>query len=115
MNQKKKNNTDYLHSLFDICSCKFIDRITCKCIKGRKIHWREWDFLQDQRKDRERLIGGVDKRVTGFWKDIEKRSEAKTRRNKNEEVRSDQIRESQAKKTQEFMDNENNCETGTLS
>ena len=62
---------DFLHSLFDICSCKCESREDCKCPKERKVPLREWEFLSDQRKDRNDqtfMIGHVDQTVTSKWK-----------------------------------------------
>lgn len=35
--------------LFDICFCKFTNKISCKCDKTRKIPDIEWPFIEDQR------------------------------------------------------------------
>ena len=58
---------DFLQNLFDICTCKCEDRVMCSCTKEKKIPKREWDFLMDQRQNREDqqfMIGRVDKKVT---------------------------------------------------
>ena len=47
---KPKKSRDFLHNLFDICTCKCEDRKHCTCPKERKIPQREWYFLMDQRK-----------------------------------------------------------------
>ena len=88
----KPSNNDFLHSLFDICSCKCESREDCKCPKDRKVALREWEFLTDQRKDRNDqsfMIGHVDKTVTSKWKAAEeKRKRRKTKwKGKKKELR----------------------------
>ena len=57
---KKEKVYNFLNCLFDIYSCKCVTRESCKCPKDKKVHPREWDFLMDQRSDRDKVIGEVD-------------------------------------------------------
>lgn len=54
--------------LFDICSCKCANRLSCNCDKTRKIPDIEWPFIEDQRSMRRMAIGNVDKKVTANLK-----------------------------------------------
>lgn len=59
--EKFKNNA---RRLFDICSCKCKNKLSCNCDKTRKIPDIEWPFIEDQRSIRKMAIGNVDKKVT---------------------------------------------------
>ena len=102
--KKKAKDTDLMHSLFDICSCKCSERATCKCPKERKVLASEWDFLQDQRADRNMTIGGVDKKVSEAWHNNDIRKEAFVKQAIVEEIRCDNMRKDRAEALTEFMD-----------
>lgn len=50
--------------LFDICSCKCLNKEACICEKSKKIATIEWAFIEDQRSSRKMAIGKVDKAIT---------------------------------------------------
>ena len=83
--KKKEKTGDFFHSLFDICPCKCLVRNKCKCPIDKKVSVLEWNFLLDQRSDRERFIAEVDKEVTEIWKEKEDRKDAQEKRNTEEE------------------------------
>lgn len=57
------NASEIMECLFDICSCKCVVRESCKC--NSKVPIKEWDFLCDQRTERQRFISSaVDKKTT---------------------------------------------------
>lgn len=56
-----KNDAD---RLFDICSCKCVDNSSCKCERLRKVPQNEVSFLNDQRNERQMVIGRVDIQLT---------------------------------------------------
>lgn len=103
---KKKKKTDYLQALFDICSCKCQSRDTCKCIKERKVPPREWDFLADQRNDRDKVIGDVDKKVTEAWQVLQDKKDALQNQVQEEEERCDQVRADRNKQIENFLEYE---------
>ena len=98
---KKEKVANFLHDLFDICSCECVTRESCKCPKDKKIHPREWEFLMDQRSDREKVTGEVDKEVTEKWKEAEEKKEA------DEEARCTEVRERRQAQLQDFFQCEN--------
>jgi hypothetical protein len=112
--KKKKKNTDYLQSLFDICTCKCQSRDICSCTKERKVPAREWDFLADQRNDREKVIGDVDKKVTEAWQVLQDKGDAFQNQVQQEEDRCDEVRTVRSKQIKEFLeyekDENDNCQ-----
>lgn len=52
--------------LFDIASCKCQKREHCSCIATKKIPLKEFEFLQDQRNERNLFIAGVDAATSKF-------------------------------------------------
>ena len=74
--EKKRKTADFFHNLFDICPCKCLIRSTCKCPEDKKVPVLEWDFLWDQRSDRDRFIAEVHKEVTEKWTENQDRNDA---------------------------------------
>lgn len=69
--------------LFDICSCKCSDPDNlCNCKKVNKVPKEELPFLQDQRKHRKMIIGGVDSKTTAKIKRNVAREEKRSSENK---------------------------------
>ena len=63
----------------------------------------EWDFLVDQRNDREQVIGGVDKEVPETWNERDERKRAEEKRLLKEERRCDRVREDTDKQFKDFL------------
>ena len=68
-------------------------REACKCTKEKKVHPREWDFLVDQRTNREEVIGEVDKKVTEAWRVAQEKVDASENQVLNEENRCQDVRD----------------------
>ena len=51
-------------NLFDIASCKCVDFASCKCEKSSRVSALEQEFLQDQRNERNMMIGAIDRVTT---------------------------------------------------
>ncbi|CAH0562964.1 unnamed protein product [Brassicogethes aeneus] len=61
--------------LFDISTCKCKGINACKCNKSRKIPKREFNFLIDQRTDRQMVIGRADKHLSKKFTEQQNRKE----------------------------------------
>ena len=115
--QKKEKTVDFFHNLFDICPCKCLIRSTCKCPKDKKVPVLEWDFLWDQRSDRDRFIGEVDQEVTEKWTENQDRNDNEDFRITKEENRCNNVREARKENVKAFFqfendENHNNTEAG---
>ena len=103
----KTKDSDFLHGLFDICSCKCSKRDICTCPKSKKINQMEWNFLVDQRTEREMFIGNIDKKVTEAWHDNQKRKDAFENQARVENMRCESVRNEREQELIEFMNIEN--------
>ena len=64
----RPRKTDNFEGLFDICTCHCASRNSCTCPSDKKVHEREWEFLADQRTNRNMVISSsVDADVTRRW------------------------------------------------
>src|SRR6218665_2576535 len=64
--------------LFDLSKCKCSDMVSnCKCAKAHTVPANERQFLQDQRRQRKMIIGGIDQKETSKLKRKAERQEAK--------------------------------------
>ena len=64
----RPRKTDNFEGLFDICTCNCASRNSCTCPSDKKVHEREWEFLVDQRTNRNMVISSsVDGDVTRRW------------------------------------------------
>ena len=102
---RNQKASQQISCIFDICSCSCSSRNSCHCPKERKIHRREWNFLEDQKNDRDHKIGEIDKEVTEAWQ--EGRADAFESKVIDEELRCDQVREDIATEMEEFLHFEN--------
>ena len=55
----RSRKTDSFEGLFDICPCDCASRNSCNCPSYNKVHEREWDFLVDQRTNRNMVISSM--------------------------------------------------------
>lgn len=58
--QLKKFENSSKSRLFDICTCKCKDFTKCVCEKNKKVPKLEIEFLNDQRTQRQMVIGNID-------------------------------------------------------
>src|SRR6218665_3266569 len=69
--------------LFDLSKCKCSDMVSnCKCAKAHTFPANERQFLQDQRRQRKMIIGGIDQKETSKLKRKAERQEANLKRMK---------------------------------
>ena len=88
------------------------------CPKDRKVRPREWDFLMDQRRDREQFISKVDKGVTDAWDKLSKRKTADNVRQDQEEIRCEEVLSTRKAEMVEFWNfelNDNNIQNDEKS
>ena len=103
---KKPKSVDFLHQLFDICSCKCVSRLTCTCVKENKVNPREWDFLADQRGDREMVIGNIDKDISKKWQVAQNRADAVESQILKEDKRCEDLLNARKKQMESFFEYE---------
>ena len=64
----RPSKTDNFEGIFDIRSCSCKSRNSCNCLLHKMVHEREWEFLVDQRTNRNMVISfSVDGKVTSRW------------------------------------------------
>jgi hypothetical protein len=114
---RPRKQHDFLQNIFDICTCKCEDRVHCVCPKENKVPKREWDFLMDQRQNREDqtfMIGRVDKKVTDKLLEAAAKKNAEVEAVDKEAERCDNIVEKTRCEREEFFEFENNNDVETV-
>ena len=62
--QSESSVADHFLKLFDIARCKCPSQTSCQCPLENKVPTEEWEFLNDQRRQREMRLGPVDRATT---------------------------------------------------
>lgn len=103
---RKRKKLDSLDNLLDICPCPHQSRESCGCPSAMKVAEREFPFLIDQRTERKMSITNTDIKVTKAWTKLRVKKEKETKFKSQEDIRQETVRENDATKRKEFLDDQ---------